>query len=107
MGLGVYPSACSGGPTSKPDLGVMPFKICTVHASRAGIEQNQTNIGSKLSDSQMYSDMVCMYAFFFLPHILSYSSVVLPCNGARQTDGRTNKKLNSRIAIKVLLGMQL
>ena len=78
MGLGVYPSACSGGPTSKPDLGVMPFKICTVHASRAGIEQNQTNIGSKLSDSQMYSDMVCMYAFFFFATYL----VVFKCGTA-------------------------
>ena len=33
---GVYPSACSAGwfrPPTKPDLGVMPFKICTVHDS--------------------------------------------------------------------------
>ena len=30
------------GPTSKPDLGVMPFKICTVHATRAETDQNLT-----------------------------------------------------------------
>ena len=33
------------GPTSKPDLGVMPFKICTVHANRLGIDQNLTHSG--------------------------------------------------------------
>ena len=49
-------------PTSKLDLGVMPFKICTVHAARAEIDQNLTNIGD---DNLMCRCSMISFAFIF------------------------------------------
>ena len=49
-------------PTSKLDLGVMPFKICTVHAARAEIDQNLTNIGD---DNPMCRCSIISFAFIF------------------------------------------
>ena len=53
-------------PTSKLDLGVMPFKICTVHAARAGIDQNLTNVGD---DHQMCRCWMFSFAFILFCHI--------------------------------------